>query len=1520
MTDTPTPEARPVDVDAWIALWGAMREHVARGPLTREAVDRFAELEEELGVTDHEALVTFALEHGVDLSEDVDGEEEPAAQLAAATWDESKHARDKGKFSSTPGQRGAMKPPPGASLRPAADEPPARPTAYNAHGRPVASGYARKGEVLPAPPPEPTEKPAKGDGTAAKGKAEKGEPAAPARAPYTLPPAERYGVKPEELEFPKGWTTPEERAAERQRELDEQRGGPSRPGTPPAPGPLKDGAQAVRQYVRGELRSYRATLSGEEYGAARDWVDDTLEQFEAAFPEADAREVGDLMHDAVGRLMAQHYESERRALTDHGLRHVLGDIDNNRQILDALEAGGLKVDPADRIASNLALALHDYGYLAPTQRSTFNNNAHPALSAKVYESELRDRYAGILGDQRADWITHAIATHPFSDVDWEKDPLTSAVRTADNLSIFASQKLPTVFTAIPGAISDLKAMRAAKTDEAFAKIKGRLEARVRDADIDDRQRKQLTKALGEVSRFTPKVMLSRLAGELDDFSFDNKSKLLDVGIKYNEGASAISEVFHLRNADFLKFATDLGATPEDLTDRDKVASGVVLKSAGKPVMRLRVSNLPANILDAGDHDDHAHEGEHPLLLEAARTSAANAARVEELLLPVAARTVGPALAKLGESILARIRASSWTEARALAVRDEPSPERKALARAIEDLTIRGRMIGAVDAHDEAARFERTRLSAEGDVVLLSGDDDEAGEPFLLAYARPGEGVSGFATRPFKEAIDIFVRRRVLDPETFYALGREARDRSFTVSRLAEQAQIDVVQESLAEALTEGWDLDSWREDVAARFSDAGWTGEEPKGWHAETVFRTNIMSAYSQGRRAQMEEVIEARPYWQTFGIDDSRTRPNHLAAQRVVLAADDPIWDEKFTPWSWNCRCGVHSLSGRDLERLGLDIGEPDDLDGVPDEGWDGEGELLSAFFEPVVLLGPDWDEDAHPRDERGRFASGPGGGGATDVTRGAPRGIAPAGGRTLRQPRVSSGEEDARVERELLPNGYPTPELRELANANGRRNGVPNWALVRRNGGQAHLVQWSPDRERWEVWALRPQYGYAAEALQRLGTMSEADRRALYEHHAEALHAERRIGRGGYEFWDNPRERGQYNNVSDIGFVAVQWRVVNALADVIEREVTGGRPRSSEMDLALSDRADIGELVSMPAGLPRELARQLDDNVSERQVYAYLTHRAPHVLSDDLVEQTQREALRERARGFEVRGTGITNWGELRRALSSDLDRIGDREADEILEEAGLTDTVETFDEVADDDDDDEANPQANPQEADDREWVRNVWGTDDYRAEGDGDRIFLVDVHGKHGEPGTNMVVKYQRSVGRGSDGELEVTHDYLELKPQYQNKGIVEELMAHSFAEYESRGVARVYVTAGLSGGPYAWADYGFDWSDDTNARFTRAFGNWLREHSTIPHEKIPELMKEIRHSWHLADFGRSGALGPPDHLDDRFLKMHLGKAFLLSVRPSWHGNVEIHNGSPSWERVKWRLLGEGRKYGKKGAAK
>lgn len=450
----------------------------------------------------------------------------------------------------------------------------------------------------PAPPPEPDEKPAKGDLTAKKGKGEEGASPRPAvRAPYTLPPAERYGVKPEDLELPAGWATTEERATERQRELDEQRGGPA-PTPKAVSGTMAEGARAVRDNARALLRSYRSTLSGEEYSAARDWVDDTAEAFGEAFPEAEAADVDAIMRDAVDRLMVQHYESERRALTDHGLRHILGDIDNGRQILDALEEGGTKIDKGDRLASSLALALHDYGYLAPTQRGTFKNDAHPALSARVYEADNREAFARVLGDQRADWITHAIATHPFAAVDWEADPLTSALRTADNLSIFAPQKLPTLFTAIEGAVTDLKAMRAAKTDASFEVIKTRLTDRVAKAqNVSERQRSQLQKALGEVSRFTPKVMLSRLAGDLDGFTFGGG--VLDVGIRYTEAASAISEVFHDRNADFLKFASDLGAAKEDLTDPAKVAAGVDLKQGGRTVIRIHVNDLPANILDAG---------------------------------------------------------------------------------------------------------------------------------------------------------------------------------------------------------------------------------------------------------------------------------------------------------------------------------------------------------------------------------------------------------------------------------------------------------------------------------------------------------------------------------------------------------------------------------------------------------------------------------------------------------------------------------------------------------------------------------------------------------------------------------------------------------------------------------------------------------------------------------------------------------------------------------------------------------
>ena len=131
----------------------------------------------------------------------------------------------------------------------------------------------------------------------------------------------------------------------------------------------------------------------------------------------------------------------------------------------------------------------------------------------------------------------------------------------------------------------------------------------------------------------------------------------------------------------------------------------------------------------------------------------------------------------------------------------------------------------------------------------------------------------------------------------------------------------------------------------------GWTGK--RAWRLDTIFRTNIQTAYNAGRYHQMQQVKERRPYWRYSAVNDSRTRPAHRAVHGKIFPADHPFWDTWYPPNGFRCRCSVNSVSAHDLELEGWKVEttdptgklyEPTDpVTGVklparllmPDEGW---------------------------------------------------------------------------------------------------------------------------------------------------------------------------------------------------------------------------------------------------------------------------------------------------------------------------------------------------------------------------------------------------------------------------------------------------------------------------------------------------------------------------------------------------------------------------------------------------------
>jgi hypothetical protein len=242
------------------------------------------------------------------------------------------------------------------------------------------------------------------------------------------------------------------------------------------------------------------------------------------------------------------------------------------------------------------------------------------------------------------------------------------------------------------------------------------------------------------------------------------------------------------------------------------------------------------------------------------------------------------------------------------------------------------LLGALDAWHEAEtdRF----IPVESFAAPRSG--------YLLA----GSGRdTRFAARPLDDAIKAFLAKEPVTRDVFDQMEKAAQRRAFTVAKAANEAMVRVVKQELVRQLAVGADLRDFGKHAAARFESAGWTPANPS--HVETVFRTNVIGAYSGGRIRQMTqpEVLNVRPFWESMPVGDGppRQRKTH---RNFVLRASDPFWQTAAPPYGYNCRCRLRSLS---LKQGAGRVQEGTSIHGLPDEGFtSGTAALFAGEAQP--------------------------------------------------------------------------------------------------------------------------------------------------------------------------------------------------------------------------------------------------------------------------------------------------------------------------------------------------------------------------------------------------------------------------------------------------------------------------------------------------------------------------------------------------------------------------------------------
>lgn len=229
------------------------------------------------------------------------------------------------------------------------------------------------------------------------------------------------------------------------------------------------------------------------------------------------------------------------------------------------------------------------------------------------------------------------------------------------------------------------------------------------------------------------------------------------------------------------------------------------------------------------------------------------------------------------------------------------------------------MLLPLSRHERARRVYAERL-AEG--IWTSRLAARA-----LVWRAAGLGPADFAVEPLpewnwhplpaREAFLYFKDKIPISSEAFRALEESARQYAFSVANVQELDALAAVKEGVLQAIERGTTLRDFDKVVVDILTPDVYA--ELKGWHVETIFRTNIHQAYNSGQYEQLHDpdVKEAFPVYRYDTVGDDRVREEHQHMDGVTLPADDPLWDKWWPPNGYNCRCTIVPIAKKKAKGL---------------------------------------------------------------------------------------------------------------------------------------------------------------------------------------------------------------------------------------------------------------------------------------------------------------------------------------------------------------------------------------------------------------------------------------------------------------------------------------------------------------------------------------------------------------------------------------------------------------------------
>jgi SPP1 gp7 family putative phage head morphogenesis protein len=207
-----------------------------------------------------------------------------------------------------------------------------------------------------------------------------------------------------------------------------------------------------------------------------------------------------------------------------------------------------------------------------------------------------------------------------------------------------------------------------------------------------------------------------------------------------------------------------------------------------------------------------------------------------------------------------------------------------------------------------------------------------------------------AANLYADALAWAKAQKIVLPDEYYgAIGAASRNRSFSVAGLAQLDALQAVHKSLIDALASGKTQREWAKALLADPTAAQMLAMPAH--RLDNIFRTNLQTGYMRGIARQQESPasIKRRPFFQYDAINDSRTRPSHMAMDNFIAPADDGIWKIWTPPSGYRCRCIRVALTQAEARARGWN-GSTQPVPSNPDDGWghhplDGDADFLESI-----------------------------------------------------------------------------------------------------------------------------------------------------------------------------------------------------------------------------------------------------------------------------------------------------------------------------------------------------------------------------------------------------------------------------------------------------------------------------------------------------------------------------------------------------------------------------------------------